>query len=361
MSADQTTPTLDLTADVVAITAQIVDIESVSGNERALADAIEQQLRAAGHLEVIRTGDAVMARTEGGKDRRVVLAGHIDTVPVAGNLPSRIEGDRIYGCGTSDMKSGDALMLKLAATLTDSPYELTYIFYDNEEVEATKNGLGRIAREYRHWLYGDLAILLEPTNGLLEAGCQGTMRAVVTTRGTRAHSARAWLGDNAIHAAAPILQRLADYQPERVDIDGIEYREGLNAVRIEGGIAGNIIPDECTVTVNFRFAPHRSVADAEAFLQEFFTGFEVEITDSAPAAVPALSDPVLATFAGHVGGEVSAKYGWTDVSRFAAFKIPAINYGPGDPNLAHKQEESAQTDLITEGERVLRDYLTTPY
>ncbi len=361
MSAEQTAPALDLSADAVSVTAQIVDIESVSGNERALADAIERELRALGHLDVVRAGDAVMARTENGKDRRVVLAGHIDTVPVADNLPSRIEGDRIYGCGTSDMKSGDALMLKLAATLTDSPYELTYIFYDNEEVEAAKNGLGRIAREHRHWLYGDLAILLEPTNGLLEAGCQGTMRAVVTTRGTRAHSARAWLGENAIHAAAPILQRLAAYESERVEIDGIEYREGLNAVHIEGGIAGNIIPDECVVTVNFRFAPHRSVADAEAFLREFFDGFDLQVTDSAPAAVPALSDPVLAGFAEHVGGAVTAKYGWTDVSRFAAFKIPAINYGPGDPNLAHKQEESAQTALITEGERVLRDFLTTPY
>lgn len=352
---------LDLTQDVVSLTGAIVDIESVSGNEKPLADAIERGLRALSGYEVVRTGDAVLARTETGKDRRIVFAGHIDTVPVAGNLPSRVEGDRIHGCGTSDMKAGDAVMLRLAATLEDPAYDLTFIFYDNEEVEAAKNGLGRVAREYRHWLYGDLAIVMEPTNGILEAGCQGTMRARVSTKGLRAHSARSWLGDNAIHKAGEILARLHGYAAETHVIDGMEYREGLNAVRIEGGIAGNIIPDECTVHVNFRYAPHRSSEDAEAFMRTFFDGFDVEITDNAPAAKPALSDPVMQEFVRHVAKPIEAKYGWTDVSRFSAFKIPAINYGPGEPNLAHKPEESARTDLIEESERILRAFLRTPY
>lgn len=350
-------PALDLTQDVVSLTGALVDIQSVSGSEKPLADAIERELRATGRFEVVRCGDAVLARTETGRPERIVFAGHIDTVPVAGNLPSRVEGDRIYGCGTSDMKAGDAVMLRLAATLEDPAYDLTFIFYDNEEIEASKNGLGRVAREYRHWLYGDLAIVMEPTNGILEAGCQGTMRARVTTKGLRAHSARAWLGDNAIHKAGEILTRLHGYRPQTHVIDGMEYREGLNAVRIEGGIAGNIIPDECSVQVNFRHAPHRSSEDAEAFMRTFFDGFDLQITDNAPAALPALSDPMMRRFVSHVNKPVAAKYGWTDVSRFSAFKIPAINYGPGDPNLAHKPEESAQTHLIEESERTLRTFL----
>ncbi|MFV0534881.1 MAG: succinyl-diaminopimelate desuccinylase [Cumulibacter sp.] len=354
-------PALDLTQDVVSLTGALVDIESVSGNEKPLADAVERELRALGRFEVIRCGDAVLARTALGRDRRVVFAGHLDTVPVAGNLPSRIEGDRIFGCGTSDMKAGDAVMLRLAATVADPTYDLTFIFYDNEEVAAVKNGLGRIAREYRQWLYGELAIVMEPTGGALEAGCQGTMRARVNVAGTRAHAARAWLGDNAIHKLGDILTRLHAYAPQQHVIDGIEYREGLNAVRINGGVAGNVIPDEASVEVNFRYAPHRSASEAEAYFREFFDGYDIEITDHATAAKPALSDPVMQQFVQAVGTPVTAKYGWTDVSRFSAFKIPAINYGPGDPGLAHKPEESAQIALIEESEQVLRRYLTTPY
>lgn len=354
-------PALDLTQDVVSLTGALVDVESVSGNEQRLADAIERELRALERFEVIRCGDAVLARTETDKDRRIVFAGHIDTVPVADNLPSKIEGDRIFGCGTSDMKAGDAVMLRLAATLEDPLYDLTFIFYDNEEVAAVKNGLGRVAREYRQWLYGDVAIVMEPTNGLLEAGCQGTMRARVTTNGVRAHSARAWLGDNAIHKLGDLLSRLHAYRSETHVIDGIEYREGMNAVRILGGVAGNIIPDEAVVEVNFRYAPHRDAAEAEAYLRDFLDGYELEITDHATAAKPALSDPVMQHFVQAVGKPVTAKYGWTDVSRFSAFKIPAINFGPGEPGLAHKPEESAATALIVESEQLLRRYLSTPY
>ncbi len=252
-------PALDLAADPVALTAALVDVPSVSGDERALADAVEGALRALPHLEVRRDGDAVLARTHLDRERRVLLAGHLDTVPVAGNLPGHRDGNRLYGCGTSDMKAGDAMFLHLVATLPAPRHDLTLVLYDCEEVEAERNGLGRIERELPEWLTADLALLGEPTDGLVEAGCQGTLRVEVRTQGRRAHSARSWLGDNAVHRAAEVLDRLRAYEARQVEIDGCRYREGLQAVGIVGGVAGNIVPDECVVTVNFRFAPDRTV------------------------------------------------------------------------------------------------------
>jgi succinyl-diaminopimelate desuccinylase len=348
---------LDLAADPVGLTAALVDVESVSGTEKRLADAVEQALRALPHLTVDRDGDAVVARTSLGRERRVLLAGHLDTVPVAGNLPSRREGDRLHGCGTSDMKSGDAVLLHLAATLPEPAYDLTFVLYDNEEVEADRNGLGRLSRTHREWLDADLAVLLEPTSGRVEAGCQGTLRARITVPGRRAHSARGWLGENAIHAAAPLLTTLVRYEPRDVDIDGCVYREGLHAVRIDGGVAGNVVPDLCTVTVNFRFAPDRSEADAEQHVRRLFDGWQVEVVDSAPGALPGLTAPAAQHFVQAVGVAPVAKYGWTDVARFAALGIPAVNFGPGDPNLAHTREESVQTALVTSCTDVLRRYL----
>jgi succinyl-diaminopimelate desuccinylase len=348
---------LDLTADPIDLTATLVDTESVSGDERRLADAVESALRGLGRFEVVRDGDSIIARTELGRSRRVLLAGHLDTVPIADNVPSRVDGDRMYGCGTSDMKSGVAVLLHLAATIPDPAYDLTIVCYDNEEVEATRNGLGRLAREHRPLLDADLAILMEPTNGLVEAGCQGTLRAVVRTTGQRAHSARSWLGENAVHAAGEVLTRLGAYEPRSVEIDGCTYREGLNAVRIEGGVAGNVIPDECAVTVNFRFAPDRDEADAERHVRDVFAGFTLEVTDSAPGALPGLAAPAAGDFLAAVGGAPSAKYGWTDVARFAALGIPAVNFGPGDPNLAHKREEYVEIPKITAAAEALRAYL----
>lgn len=350
-------PALDLAAPGDVLAAAIVDVPSVSGTEGALADACEAALRATPHLTVARDGDAVLARTERGLPTRVVLAGHLDTVPIADNLPSRRERDRLYGCGTSDMKSGVAVLLRLAATVTDPARDYTVLLYDNEEVEADRNGLGRLARTHRDWLDGDLAVLLEPTSGRVEAGCQGTLRAQVVVRGRLAHSARAWLGANAIHAAAPVLDVLRAYVPRRVTIDGCEYREGLNAVGIRGGVAGNVIPDECVVTVNYRFAPDRSEEEAAAHLREVFEGFELEITDSAPAALPGLGVPAAAAFLEAVGGEANPKFGWTDVARFSALGIPAVNFGPGDPHLAHKQEEHVPLEHLERVEERLRAWL----
>jgi succinyl-diaminopimelate desuccinylase len=299
----------------------------------------------------------VLARTHLGRERRVLLAGHLDTVPIADNLPSRRDGERLYGCGTSDMKAGDAVFLHVAATVTDPRHDLTLVFYDNEEVEAARNGLGRIERGLPDWLAADLALLGEPTDGLVEAGCQGTLRAEVRTTGRRAHSARSWLGDNAVHGAAEVLHRLTAYEARRVDIDGCEYREGLQAVKITGGVAGNIVPDECVVTVNFRFAPDRTPETAEQHVREVFAGLDVTVTDAAAGALPGLGAPAAQDFLTATGTTARAKYGWTDVARFAALGIPALNYGPGDPNLAHTREEHVDVDKITRSAEVLRRFL----
>jgi succinyl-diaminopimelate desuccinylase len=356
-------PSLDLTADGPALTSALVDVPSVSGAEAPLADAVEAALRSVAGLVVQRDGDTVLARTELGRPRRVVLAGHLDTVPVADNLPSRLDGDRLFGCGTSDMKSGVAVLLRVAAALAADPRladDLTLVCYDNEEVEADRNGLGRVARHLPTWLAADLAVLLEPTAGQVEVGCQGTLRAAVTTRGRRTHSARSWLGENAVHAAAPVLARLAAYEPRSVTIDGCTYREGLNAVRIAGGVAGNVVPDECRVEVNFRFAPDRSEMDAADHVHAVFAGLDAEmsILDSAPGALPGLGAPAVRDFVAAVGSTPVAKYGWTDVSRFAALGIPAVNYGPGEPDLAHTREEHVLVPRIAACEALLRAYLT---
>ena len=348
---------LDLSLDAAALTVVLCDIESVSGDERRLAEAIELVLREVPHLTVDRDGDAVVARTNLGRAERVVVAGHIDTVPLGDNLPCRVEDGRIHGCGTTDMKSGVAVQLRLAAHLAEPNRDVTYVFYDHEEVEAEKNGLGRISRNHPDWLAGDFAVLMEPTNATVEGGCQGTLRADVVLHGHRAHSARSWLGSNAVHAAGEVLQRLAAYQADEVVIDGLTYREGLNAVGISGGVAGNVIPDECRVTVNYRFAPDKDEEQAADVVRRVLDGFEVEISDSAPGALPGLSHPAAAAFVAMVGGEPLPKFGWTDVSRFAALGVPAVNYGPGDPSVAHQREEYCDIAPILECEQKMRAWL----
>ncbi|CAL9551566.1 succinyl-diaminopimelate desuccinylase [Streptomyces albus] len=353
---------LDLRQDAARLTARLVDFPSESGNEKALADAVEKALSNLPHLRVDRHGNNVVARTELGRAERVILAGHIDTVPIADNVPSRLDEEGfLWGCGTSDMKAGVAVQLRIAATVPEPNRDLTFVFYDNEEVAAHLNGLGHLAEAHPDWLAGDFAVLLEPSEGQVEGGCQGTLRVQLRTRGTRAHSARGWMGANAIHAAGPVLERLASYEPRRPVIDGLEYREGLNAVRIEGGVAGNVIPDECTVTVNFRYAPDRGEQEAFDHVREVFAGcgvVDMEVDDSSPGALPGLSHPAARAFLAAVGGEPRPKYGWTDVSRFSALGVPAVNYGPGDPNLAHKRDERVEVALIGHCEERLRRWLT---
>ncbi len=355
MAPDATT--LDPTVDVVQLTEYLVNIESVSGNEREIANAVQAALGALGHLEVQRFGNTVVARTHQGRAERVVIAGHLDTVPLNGNLPARRDATRLHGLGSCDMKGGVAVALRIAATMPVTNRDLTYLFYECEEVEAERNGLQLLSESNPDLLTADFAILMEPSDAVVEAGCQGTLRVDVTTRGERAHSARSWTGVNAIHAAADVLNRLNAYEPRRPVIDGLEYHEGLNAVFITGGVAGNVLPDACTLSVNYRFAPDRSVEEAYAHVREVFDGYETELADAAPGALPGLSVPAAAAFVEAVGGVAKPKFGWTDVARFSGLGIPAVNFGPGDPHLAHKQDELVPLDQVTAVEARLRTWL----
>ncbi len=355
---------LDLTATSIDLTRQICDIESVSGNEQTLADAIVEALSPLPHLEIIRDGDTVVARTNLGRERRALIAGHIDTVPLNGNLPTRFEEDGgvryLWGRGTVDMKAGVAVQLKLAAELTEPAIDVTWMWYDHEEVNAELNGLGRLARNRPDLFVGDFAILGEPSNGVVEGGCNGNLRVEVRAYGLRAHSARGWVGDNAIHKIAPVLDLLAGYTARQVEVDGLVYREGLNAVGISGGVAGNIIPDEAMVHVNYRFAPSRSSEEAIAYLHELFSGYEITVVDRADGARPGLDAPLAQEFLAAVGGVAKPKYGWTDVARFSALGIPAVNYGPGDPLKAHADDERVDVEQIVSVEAGLRAWLSGP-
>jgi succinyl-diaminopimelate desuccinylase len=358
------TPILDLSASSIDLTRQLCDIASVSGDEAPLADAIENAFAGFSHLELTRDGDAVVARTNLGRDRRVVIAGHIDTVPINANVPSEFRTstssgtEELWGRGSVDMKSGVAVQLKLAAELTAPPVDLTWIWYDHEEVSDALNGLGRLARNRPELLAGDFAILGEPTGASIEGGCNGNLRVELRTFGKRAHSARAWAGHNAIHDLAPVLATLAAYEPREVEVDGLVYKEGLNAVGISGGVAGNVIPDEAMVHMNYRFAPSRSGEEAVAHLRELFAGYDLTVVDLAEGARPGLDAPLAQDFVRAVGAIPKPKYGWTDVARFSALGIPAVNYGPGDPLLAHADDERVPLEQITACERGLRAWLT---
>jgi succinyl-diaminopimelate desuccinylase len=350
---------LDLDGDVVTLLRQLIDIESVSGDEDEIADRVESALRPYAHLEVIRDQNVVVARTQAGRSERVVIAGHLDTVPIADNVPSTVSGEGaeqlVWGRGACDMKGGVAVQLAVAAALSAPSRDVTWIFYDNEEVEEDRNGLGRIAREHPEYLDGSFAVLCEPSNAGIEGGCQGTMRAEIVLHGVAAHSARSWKGHNAIHDAAEVLQRLSDYRPREIEVDGLLFREGLNAVSISGGIAGNVIPDRCTVVVNYRFAPDKDADTASAHLREVFDGYEVTVTDVAAGARPGLDVPAAAEFVTAVGGQTSAKLGWTDVARFSARGVPAVNFGPGDPSKAHADDEFCPAaDVVSCRDALLR-------
>ncbi|MFC0629151.1 succinyl-diaminopimelate desuccinylase [Kribbella deserti] len=350
--------TLDLTVPGPDLAAALIDIESVSLNEQRLADEVETALRAYAHLQVERFGNTVVARTDLGRDERIVVAGHLDTVPLNDNLPSRRADGLIHGLGACDMKGGVAVGLRLAANLPAPNRDITFVFYDGEEIAAEHNGLGKLVANRPDLLEGVFAVVMEPSNAVVEAGCQGTLRAEITLRGERAHTARSWMGVNAVHAAGDVLARLTAYEPRRVIIDGLEYREGLNAVAISGGVAGNVVPDLCTVSVNYRFAPNRTAAEAEAHVREVFEGYDLVISDSAPGGMPGLDRPAAAAFVQLVGGKPMPKFGWTDVARFTELGVPAVNYGPGDPLLAHTQKEFVPEAEILRCEEVLTAWLS---
>ena len=361
---------LNLSADVASLTEDLVNIPSVSGNEQAIADVVEQALRDCSWLSVTRISNTVVAQTNLGRENRVILAGHLDTVPAADNttavrrsagehLPTgtSVTQDVIFGLGSCDMKGGVAVALWLATHLEAPKHDVTYVFYECEEVDGSRNGLTLVTASNPGLLSADVAVLLEPSNAVIEAGCQGTLRLRISTSGTRAHSARSWLGANAIHALQPALAILEQYEPARVVVDGLEYREGLNAVKVSGGVASNVIPDSAALEINYRYAPSVSAEEAEHRMHELFAGFTVEILENAPGALPGLSNPALQELVTLVNGNVAPKFGWTDVARFSALGIPAINLGPGDPNLAHSKDEHVAISDLENCHHILQQWL----
>ncbi|WP_068171436.1 succinyl-diaminopimelate desuccinylase [Rothia sp. ND6WE1A] len=360
---------LDIHQDVAQLTADLLDIYSVSGEEKRLADAVETALTNLENLEITRDGDSIIARTDFGKDKRVVLAGHLDTVPLPavegseGTVPSvwkEETGERVlFGRGATDMKGGVAVQLALAAHLTDSAYDITYVFYDHEEVSSELSGLGRLMRNHAEKLTdADFAVLLEPTDGTIEGGCNGTMRFWIHTQGLRAHSGRAWKGKNAIHQLADILTRLSNYESQTYDVEGLAFREGLSAVEISGGVAGNVIPDEASVHINYRFAPNKTLDEAIAHVEEVFAGYDLDFVDQSSAARPGLDAPMSRSLIESVGQEPKPKYGWTDVARFSEIGISAVNFGPGDALLAHSDNEHVKASDIQRTYEQLKNWLT---
>jgi succinyl-diaminopimelate desuccinylase len=349
-------------ADLLARTAELIDIASPSLGEAAIADHIEAGLRSIAGLEVTRIDDNVIARTDRGRPARLVLAGHTDTVPANGNETARFDGDTLWGLGAADMKSGLAVMLELARTVDDPAVDVTYVFYVAEELAAEHNGLRALFASHPDLMAGDVALLGEPTSAALEAGCQGTMRMEVRLHGTRAHTARPWMGRNAVHRLGPLLERLAAYEGRRPVLAGCEYREAVQAVAVEGGVAGNVVPDLATLTVNHRFAPDRSPEEAEAHLRELISpgledGDEIEVVDVANGSPPAVDHPLLRALIERNNLPVTAKLGWTDVARFAAHGIPAANFGPGDAALAHAADERVEREQIDRCYEALADLL----
>jgi len=353
----------ELRQRLVARTVEFIDIPSVSFAETPMVERLEDLLGTCGHLQLARVGDNLVARTNLGRSRRLVPAGHTDTVPVNGNARARVDGDVIWGLGAADMKAGLAVMVELARTQVEPDLDVTYVFYAREEVASEHSGLEELFVARPELLIGDAAILGEPTSGKIEAGCQGTLRVRVTLRGARAHTARPWMGRNAIHRLAGLLGALAAFEPRQPVISGLQFREALQAVSVQGGVAGNVVPDEVTLVVNHRFAPDRDIeAATEAvrlvvapYLED---GDAFELTEFSPAGFPAVDHPLLAALQHRSGAEVEAKLGWTDVARFSARGVPAVNFGPGDSTLAHRADERVEAASLLTVYRTLEALLT---
>ena len=343
-----TSEVLDLDAgNLFGLTAALCGVPSESHHEADLAALVEARLaRRTDHLVVERIGNTVIARTTLGRDQRVVLGGHLDTVPANGNETPRVEGDVLHGVGSADMKGGLAVLLRLAEAIDADTarvgHDVTLAFYEGEEVRDEFNGLRLVFESRPELLDGDFAVLLEPTDTWVEAGCQGVFVVEASFAGERAHTARPWMGSNAIHRAAGVLARVAAHEADVVSVDGLGYRESLQVVGIEGGIAGkhNVVPDSCTIMISRRVAPKYTLQEAEAQVRELLEGADAfTVVQAQVPAAPNLSNPLVAAFVEGLGLSVRPKLGWTDVARFASRGVPAVNFGPGDPEIAHTAGE----------------------
>jgi succinyl-diaminopimelate desuccinylase len=340
---------LQIDKNLAELTVDLINIPSLSLAEKDLADQIQAVLTPLDGLEVTRIENTLIAKTNFNFSSRVILAGHLDTVPANQNEKAVISKDSIFGLGAVDMKSGIAVMLKLVQDVQEFKKDVTFLFYEAEEIESKYNGLEKVAQKKSDFLSGDFAILLEPTDAILEMGCQGSIRFKISIKGSRAHSARWWKGENAIHKAQAVLEIVNKYQPRTPTIEQLTFREGLQVVAINGGIAGNVVPDLVEISLNHRFAPDRNEDQAIEHLKVLFKDFEIEILDVASAAPVSLDNKLVADFVKEIDLPLAPKFGWTDVARFSKLNIPAINFGPGDPHLAHHPQEAveiAQLDIV---------------
>jgi succinyl-diaminopimelate desuccinylase len=336
--------------------AWLIDIPSVTGDEVALREAVAQRL---GHLDPRQIGNSLVVGLRTGRPL-VVLYGHLDTVPVQGNLPARIAGDRVHGLGASDMKSGLAVMMGLLEdpAVVSGPFDVMGVFYDAEEGPADGNGLERVLDETPALGAAEFSIVLEPTDGELQLGCQGAINATVEFHGTAAHSARPWLGENAITKAADWLAEIERRAWRDVSVAGLTFKETFAVTTAAGGVARNVIPARFTLNLNHRFPPDRTMAEAEELVRRVCAPADhVEIVDRAPAAPIPEGNPHLDRLRSLVE-VVAAKTAWTDVARLTARGLAAVNYGPGEVALAHRADESVSIAAMERCRAVLGRFLT---
>lgn len=357
--------TSDAGTDLLSRASELIAIPSLSHQEQAIADHVHDVLVKECPFGVTRIGNNVVARSDLGRSQRLIIAGHLDTVAPNANSTPRRDGDVLWGLGAADMKGTLAVMLHLATGLRDPAVDVTWCFYATEEVEQRHNGLLAVWRERPELLAADAAVLGEPTDGFVEAGCQGTMMIKVTLGGIRAHTARPFTGRNAIHRMAHVLERVATWPVRRVTLDGCEYAEQLQAVSVQGGIARNVVPDMATVVVNYRFAPDRDSATAREIVTEIIgdaveseAGDQLEVVDAAEGAPPALGQPLLQQLVQRSGQPPRAKVGWTDVASFWSHGVPAANFGAGDPLLAHHPEERVTKQSLLRVHDTLHELLS---
>ncbi len=331
---------------------------SVTGEEKRLCDDLEARVSDTPGWSVKRaSNNLVVTRAEpDGSHQRVVFAGHLDTVPEpAKGLQARVEDGLIYGRGATDMKAGDAVMLALIERFDFSASDLepVFVFYEREEGPFPENGLEQVFAKMPHVLDAGLALLLEPTEGALEAGCIGTAQVGVTFRGRSAHSARPWLGENAITAAGRLLAELHGRGVEAVEADGLTFHEVLTVTMARGGTATNVVPDAFWINVNHRFAPGRGEEHVRATFESLLEGYdaEYEINDLAPSSPAALDALMLRRLIQPDEDasplQVRPKQAWTDVARFAERGVPAANFGPGIPAQAHQDTEHTELRLLS--------------
>jgi len=348
-----------LADDLADLLETLVNIPSLTGHEAAIAQWVSDRLEAAERGDVMRSGNSVVWRGPRRGRPLVVLAGHLDTVPGDG-LPARREAGRLVGLGSSDMKAGVAVLLGLIERLDSAPlaYDVAGVFYESEEGPLENNGLSRLLAGMPWLRDARLAILLEPTSLKAEMGCVGTVNAEVRVRGKRAHSARPWLGVNAVERAAPWLVEVTRIPTTVARVQGVEYRETLQVTTLAAGVARNVVPDQLVANLNYRFPPDRDLAGAEARLRAWVPDdFELTVVDRAPPGRVCLDEPEVRAFVERFGLEVAGKQGWTDVAQFSAAGVAAFNFGPGIPEQAHQDGEYCPLENLEPAYRTLAGFL----